>query len=161
MTAQPRPAGLDSPIVPKIIKWMSHANVWLYRMTNGRVGGTWRIGSAFRKGVPLCLLTTRGRKTGRPRTVPLLWMEDGDRVIVVGSRGGLPEHPQWYLNLQADPAVEIQIGASARKMRARTASAEERATLWPRLLEVYADFESYQAWTERKIPVVICENRSP
>jgi deazaflavin-dependent oxidoreductase (nitroreductase family) len=151
------PKGLDSPIVPKILKVMSRLNIAAYRATGGRVGGTWRLGSAFRKGVPICLLTTRGRKTGRPRTQPLLYMPDGDRVVVVASQGGLPKDPLWYLNLRADPRVTVQVRRDVRRMRARTASPDERAALWPRLVALYADFDKYQSWTDREIPVVICE----
>jgi F420H(2)-dependent quinone reductase len=151
------PKGMDSPIVPKIMKAMARLNIAAYRATGGRVGGTWRVGSAFRKGVPICLLTTKGRKTGRPRTQPLLYMPDGERVIIVASQGGLPKDPLWYLNLCADPRVTVQIRRDVRRMRARTASPDERAELWPRLVAVYADFDKYQSWTDREIPVVICD----
>ncbi|GGV35989.1 hypothetical protein GCM10010182_70110 [Actinomadura cremea] len=157
MSSKNAPKGLDSPIVPKVMKVASRLHVEAYRVTNGRVGGTWRIGSALRRGVPICLLTTRGRRTGRPRTLPLLYMRDGDRVVIVASQGGLPKHPMWYLNLRADPRVVVRIGPDLRRMRARTADAGERAALWPRLLEVYADYGNYQSWTDREIPVVICE----
>lgn len=152
-----RPKGLDSPATVRIIKWMSSANVWLYRRSGGRVGKTWRIGSAMRRGVPICLLTTTGRKSGQPRTVPLVYLKDGDDVVLVASQGGLPNDPQWYRNLVADPEVTLQFGPSVQPMRARTAAPAERAALWPRLTELYADFASYATWTEREIPVVICE----
>ncbi|QFG20121.1 nitroreductase family deazaflavin-dependent oxidoreductase [Actinomadura sp. WMMB 499] len=157
MSPKSPPKGLDSPVVPKFIKVVSRLHVETYRATNGRVGGTWRVGSALRRGVPICLLTTRGRKTGRPRTLPLLYMRDGDRVVIVASQGGLPKHPMWYLNLRDDPRVVVRVGADVRRMRARTADAGERAALWPRLVEVYADYDDYQSWTDREIPVVICE----
>ena len=121
------------------MRLFSRANVWLYRWTDGRIGGTWRVGSALRKGVPICLLTTRGRKTGTPRTTPLLFLRDGERMIVVASQGGLPKHPHWYLNVVEDPNVEIQLGRRVRRMHARTANAAERAELWPRLIEIYAE----------------------
>ncbi|MGN9845861.1 nitroreductase family deazaflavin-dependent oxidoreductase [Nonomuraea sp. H19] len=152
-----RPQGLDSRLVPKIIKVVSRLNVAVYRATGGRIGGTWRIGSAFPRGVPMCLLTTKGRKSGLPRTLPLLHLIDGDRVILAASQGGLPNNPLWYLNLQAAPEVTVQIRRDVRRMRARTADPAERAELWPRLVAMYADFDRYQAWTEREIPVVICE----
>lgn len=157
MPSKMPPKGLDSPLVPKFMKVASRLHVEAYRITNGRVGGTWRVGSALRRGVPICLLTTRGRKTGRPRTLPLLYMRDGDRVVIVASQGGLPKHPMWYLNLRADPRVVVRIGSDVRRMRARTADEAERTALWPRLVEVYADYDNYQSWTDRKIPVVICE----
>ena len=152
-----KPKGLDKPWVPKLIGTMAKAHVWVYRRTNGRVGYTFRIGSALRKGVPTALLTHRGRTSGRAYTTPLLFMPDGDRVVVVASQGGLPHHPQWYRNLVADPEVVIQVKGDARRYRARTATGAERAVLWPRLVDLYADFASYQSWTNREIPVVICE----
>ncbi|MCZ1003019.1 nitroreductase family deazaflavin-dependent oxidoreductase [Streptomyces mirabilis] len=152
-----RPQGLNSPIVPKIIKLVSRLNVAAYRATGGRIGGKWRIGSAFPRGVPVCLVTTRGRKSGLPRTLPLLFLRDGDRVVLVASQGGLPKNPLWYRNLQADPQVTVQIRSSVRRMLAGTAEPAERAVLWPRLVAMYADFDQYQAWTDRQIPVVICE----
>jgi deazaflavin-dependent oxidoreductase (nitroreductase family) len=75
----------------------------------------------------------------------------------VASQGGLPSNPQWYGNLQANPQVQVRIGRRTRQMSARVANADERAALWPRLVEMYADFASYASWTEREIPVVICE----
>ncbi|MCT2060115.1 nitroreductase family deazaflavin-dependent oxidoreductase, partial [Dietzia cinnamea] len=123
----------------------------------GRIGGTWRVGSAQRAPVPVCLLTTTGRKSGEPRTVPLLHIPDGDRVLLVASQGGLPSHPQWYRNILADPSVTVQVGRRVRSMTAREATPGERAELWPRLVERYADFAEYQANTSRVIPVVICE----
>lgn len=156
MTTQ-RPPGLDSKYTVDIIKWMSKTNVKLYRATGGRLGGKWRVGSAFPWGIPVCLLTTTGRKSGQPRVSPLLFLEDGDRVILVASQGGLPKNPMWYLNIRANPEVTIQIKSRIRTMRARVATDEERAELWPRLVDMYADFDNYQSWTDRQIPVVICE----
>ncbi len=153
-----RPKQLDSTVVPQVIRLMSRANVWAYRKTRGRVGGRWRVGSAFPRGVPVCLLTTRGRVSGRPRTTPLLYLLAGDSVVVVASQGGLPADPQWYRNIQADPEVVVQIRADVRRMHARTAD-DERSRLWPRLVAHYRDFDTYQSWTERTIPVVICEPR--
>ncbi len=154
-----RPKQLDSTVVPHMIRLMSRANVWVYRKTRGRVGGRWRVGSAFPRGVPVCLLTTRGRVSGRPRTTPLLYLLDGDNVVVVASQGGLPADPQWYRNIQADSEVVVQIRADVRRMHARTADDDERSRLWPRLVAHYRDFDTYQSWTERTIPVVICEPR--
>lgn len=154
-----RPNGLDSKIVPAIIHATTRANVWLYRATGGAFGGTWRIGAGRKKPVPVCLLTTIGKKSGAPRTAALLYMLDGERVIVAGSQGGLPKHPLWYGNLVANPEVTIQIKRNVTQYRARTADDAERAALWPRLVAFYADFEKYAAWTQRTIPVVICEPR--
>ena len=118
------------------------------------------MGSALRAPVPVCLVTTTGRKTGEPRTVPLLHLPEGDRVLLVASQGGLPSHPQWYKNVLADPNVTVQVGRRTRQMTAREATPRERAELWPRLVERYSDFASYQANTSRVIPVVICEPRA-
>ena len=152
-----KPKGLDSDLTRSIIKAMAVGNVWLYRRTGGRVGGKWRIGAGFRKPVPICLLEHRGRKTGKLRTTPLVYLEEGERIVVVASQAGRPEHPMWYLNLLADPDVTVQIRDRRRAMRARVAEPEERAALWPRLVELYADYDSYQSWTDRVIPVVVLE----
>ncbi|MCX2731119.1 nitroreductase family deazaflavin-dependent oxidoreductase [Saccharopolyspora sp. NFXS83] len=152
-----RPRQLDSPLVPKVMRVMSRAHVRAYRATGGRIGGRWRIGSAWRRGVPTCLLTTTGRKSGQDRTTPLLYLRDGQRVVLVASQGGLPRHPAWYHNITANPEVTVQIGKEALRLRARVAEGPERAELWAKLLELYADFDSYQSWTDRTIPVVVCE----
>ena len=152
-----KPKGLDSPLVPRLLRHAAAANVWVYRRTNGRLMGKLRIGSAFPRGVPICLLGHTGRKSGLLRTTPLLFLPDGERVVIVASQGGLPKHPEWYLNVRANPEVTLQVRGEVRRMSARTASDEERAELWPRLVELYRDFDSYQSWTDRVIPVVICE----
>lgn len=152
-----KPEGLDKPSAIRVIKLMSRVNTRLYRMTGGRVGRNWRIMAGFRKPVPICLLTTTGRKTGQPRTVPLCYLQDGDNIVLVASMGGLPANPQWFGNLRANPAVEIEIGKRRSRYRAREATPAERDRLWPELVALYPDYASYQAWTEREIPVVICE----
>jgi deazaflavin-dependent oxidoreductase (nitroreductase family) len=144
-------------LVPKLLKYGGRAQVWLYRRTDGRVGGKWRVGAGFRKPVPVLLLDHVGRKSGRSFTVPLLYLRDGDDLVVVASQGGLPRHPQWYRNLVANPDTTVQVGAEHRRVRARVASAEEKAVLWPRLVDLYADFDNYRAWTDRDIPVVVLE----
>ena len=154
---KPKPEGLDKPYVGKIIKTMSKVNVAIYRWTGGLLGSKWRVGSAFPWGIPVLLLTTIGRKSGQPRTTPLVFIEDGDNVIVVGSQGGRPRDPLWYKNLVATPECEVQIKRSKKKTKARTASPEERAALWPKLVAHYPDFASYATWTDRIIPVVILE----
>lgn len=154
---KPMPKGLAKPYVGKIIKTMSKVNLLLYRWTGGLLGSTWRVGSAFPHGIPVLLLTTIGRKSGEPRTAPLLFIEDGVSVIIVGSQGGLPKDPLWYKNLQANPECDVQIRRRKMKMKARTASPDERERLWPKLVAHYPDFASYATWTDRVIPVVICE----
>ena len=143
--------------MPKILKYMAKAQVWVYRRTRGRIGGKWRVGAGFRKPAPTLLLDHRGRKSGKLFTTPLLYLADGPDIVVVASQGGLPKHPQWYLNLCAHPETHIQIGADRTPVRARTADPQERARLWPLLLDVYADFATYQEWTDREIPVVILQ----
>jgi deazaflavin-dependent oxidoreductase (nitroreductase family) len=161
MDATRRPPNLDHPIVAKLMRLYSQTHVWVYRKTGGRLGNKWRVGAAFPWGVPVMLLTTIGRKSGQKKTTPLLYLEDGDRVVVVGSQGGMAKHPQWFLNLQKNPDVEVQIGSNVRKLRARVANAEEHAALWPRLVALYADFATYQAWTDRAIPIIILEPERP
>jgi deazaflavin-dependent oxidoreductase (nitroreductase family) len=156
-TAKPRPPGLDSPLVPKLLKYGGRAQVRLYRLTNGRIGGKWRIGAGFRKPVPVLLLDHVGRRSGQRYTVPLLYLRAGEDLVVVASQGGLPRHPQWYRNLLATPETTVQVGAEQRRVRARAAPPDEKAALWPRLVELYADFATYQAWTDRDIPVVVLE----
>lgn len=156
MDAGARPKQLDSPLVAKVIKLGSRLNTRLYRASGGRLGGTWRVGAALRNPTPVCLLTTIGRKTGEKRTAPLLFLRRGEDFIVVASQGGLAKNPAWYLNLQADPNVTIELGRETFELVARTASDAERAELWPDLVAMYADFDTYAAWTERTIPVVIC-----
>jgi deazaflavin-dependent oxidoreductase (nitroreductase family) len=154
-----RPKGLDTDRTRSIIKVMARANVWVYRATGGRVGGTWRVGAALRKPVPICLLEHRGRRTGTVRTTPLVYLVDGPRLIVVASQAGRAEHPMWYLNLLAHPDVTVQVCRERRAMRARVADPAERALLWPKLVDLYADYDSYQSWTDRVIPVVVLEPR--
>lgn len=155
-----KPEGLDKPFVVTIIKYGAKANVRIFKLTNGRIGSKWRIGAGWKKPVPVLLLEHVGRKSGTRFTTPLLYMPDGDNVVVVASQGGLPKNPQWFANLVAAPDTTIHVKKErARAVRARVADAAERAALWPRLVEVYADFDNYQSWTDREIPVVVLEPR--
>lgn len=147
-----KPKRLNDPRTTFFIKWMSRINTWMYKSTKGRLGGT------FQKS-PVALSTTTGRKTGEKRVSPLLYLRDGDRVIVVASRGGSDKHPLWYLNLKADPNVQVQIKNEVLDLTARDATDDERAQYWPKLVAMYPNYDDYQSWTERKIPVVICEPR--
>jgi deazaflavin-dependent oxidoreductase (nitroreductase family) len=124
----------------------------VYRLTDGRLGG--RIST-----MPVLLLTTTGRKTGAQRTVPLSYFEDGDAYVLVGSRGGAPTHPAWYLNLEAHPEVEVQVGTERRRLRARRASAEEAERLWPQILDRAPVYGKYRTKTRREIPLVLLERR--
>ena len=121
-----------------------------YIETNGEEGHIWR-------GVPTLLLTTTGKRTGEPYTTPLIYGTDGDRYVIVASRGGAPEHPQWYRNLVAEPMVGLQVKAHKFQARARTASAEEKPALWRMMAGIWPAYDEYQAKTERDIPVVILE----
>jgi len=135
------------------IKLMSDLNTWLFRLSGGWIGGR------FLQGAPILLLITTGRKSGEPRTAPLLYLRDGDNLVVVASKGGMSHSPGWYHNMVAHPDVEVEIGASRRPMRARRASAAEKAALWPRLVAMYPDYAQYQARTTRDIPVLILSPR--
>ena len=143
----------EEKILGVVTKIMSKTTAWVYRASGGRLGGR------FLRGAPVMLLTTLGRRSGEPRIAPLIYLEDGDNVVTVASKGGSARHPLWYRNLQANPDVEVQIGADKREFRARTASAEEKDRLWPRLTMIYPDYDDYQARTDRDIPVVILEPR--
>jgi len=155
-----RPDGLDSPRAVTMIKYMSRAQVRVFKATNGRLGSKWRVGAGWKKPVPVLLLEHVGRKSGTTFTAPLLYMQDGRDVIVVASQGGLPKNPQWYANLAEHPDTRISLkGEKNRPVRARTATPEERERLWPRLVEMYDDFAKYEKWTERVIPVVVLEPR--
>ena len=136
-----------------VIGIMTTLNIWLYRLTGGRLGGT------FLRGAPVCLVTATGMRSGTPRTVALLYLADGDDVAIVASKGGMSHHPAWYHNMMANPDVEVEIGSTRRPMRARRATEAERATLWPRLVEMYRDYADYQRRTTRTIPVVILSPR--
>ena len=156
-----RPDGLDSPVTVKVIKYMSRAQVAAFKATNGRVGNKWRIGAGWKKPVPTLLLTHVGRKSGKRFETPLLYLDDGRDLVVVASQGGLPKNPQWYANLLAHPDTTVSLkGERDRPVRARPTTTDERAALWPRLVELYADFAKYQKWTDREIPVVVLEPRA-
>lgn len=124
----------------------------LYRATRGSVGG--RLGS-----LRILLLTTRGRKSGRERTAPLVYFEDGERLVLIASNGGQPQDPLWWRNLQARPEARVQIGGELRPMRARLAHPDERARLWPRVKQENPAYADYEKRTSREIPVVLLEPR--
>ena len=134
-------------------KFFSAVNRVLYRATGGKIGGTMY-------GAPVLLLTTTGRKSGKKRAMPLLYLRDDGNLILVASSGGSPTSPGWFHNLSANPEVEVEIGRNREPRRARVATPEERARLWPRLVEMYKSYDDYQRKTTREIPVVILEPRS-
>lgn len=120
----------------------------IYRLSRGKVGA--KLGQ-----LPVLLLTTTGRKSGQPRTWPLGYIRDGERLIIIASAGGEPKHPAWYVNLRADPEVTVQLGGKSVAMHAETATGAERARLWAQVIAVFSGFAEYQRKTTREIPVVI------
>jgi deazaflavin-dependent oxidoreductase (nitroreductase family) len=121
-----------------------------YLATNGADGHIWR-------GVPTLLLTTTGRRSGEPRLLPLIYGKDGDRYLVVASKGGAADHPAWYKNLVVHPQVDVQVGADKFRGRARTANRDERPRFWRTMTKIWPDYDKYQATTQREIPVVVIE----
>ncbi|MBL7497237.1 nitroreductase family deazaflavin-dependent oxidoreductase [Frankia sp. CNm7] len=112
------------------------------------------------EGVPTLLLTTTGRRSGQPRRTALIYGQDGGDYVIVASVGGAPKHPLWYLNLTADPAVTVQVGADVFEATARVATPDEKARLWPRMVEVWPPYADYQKRTDRDIPVVLLTRAS-
>lgn len=106
-------------------------------------------------GSPVLLLITTGRKSGRERTVPLLYLRDGEDLVVVGSNGGAATHPAWWLNLRANPEAIVEVGDQKLRVRAKKADPEEKDRLWPKLVAMYPSYEDYQRRTDREIPVVL------
>ena len=112
--------------------------------------------------IPTLLLTTKGRKSGREISTPLIYGTHGSAYVVIASKGGAPDHPDWYKNLLADPMCHIQVSTAAYEARARTASGEERARLWAQLQKIYPPYDDYQrAAKGREIPVVVLEPQAP
>jgi deazaflavin-dependent oxidoreductase (nitroreductase family) len=137
----------------RILKLVSRIHAALYRASGGRIGGR------FRKTAPVLLLTTTGRKSGKERTTPLLYVEDAGRYVIIASVGGAPRHPAWYLNLRDRPDATVQVGSRRSPVTAETASPEERARLWKLATQMYPTYDDYQAKTSREIPVVILTPR--
>lgn len=135
----------------RLVDLFSNSNVWLYRRSGGRIGG--RMGRA-----PVLLLHHTGRKSGKPRVTPLLFLADGERLVLVASKGGAASHPAWYRNLLANPSTIVEIGKKRVPVQAREARDSERSAYWPRLLEMYPSYGTYQERTERVLPVVVLES---
>jgi deazaflavin-dependent oxidoreductase (nitroreductase family) len=160
MTNQDQPAGRRPS---KLAAALQNAATWvhstLYRTSNGVIGG--RIAKS-----PVLLLTTTGRRSGKQRTVPLLYLMDGRNVVLVASNGGAVRDPTWWFNLQTTSEAWIQIKGIRRRVKAEEASAAEKQRLWPRLTAMYPGYKRYQEITDRNIPVVIlrsirCQEESP
>ncbi len=131
-----------------LMKAISRTHVFLYRLTAGAIGGSLA-------GKPMLLLTTNGRKSGKPRTTPLQFIEDGENMVIVASNGGSARHPGWWFNLEANSEAEVQVKRIRRRVRAETAGALERSRLWALAVEAESGYEGYQRSTDRQIPVVI------
>jgi deazaflavin-dependent oxidoreductase (nitroreductase family) len=127
-------------------------HVRVYRETGGARGYHWR-------GTTILLLTTRGRRSGEQRTTPLIHRTDGNRYVIVASKGGAPEHPSWFENLQAEPNAEIEVKSESIGVTASVAQEEERARLWSLMSKVWPAYEDYQVKTDREIPVVVLTPR--
>ena len=135
-------------------KRMSSWHRALYRITGGVIGRRLVAND-------MLLLTTRGRATGNEHTVPLLYLRDGECLVVIASYGGRDRHPEWYLNLVTEPSVTAQIGRKRKSFRARTAGDDERERWWPRVVAAYSDYAVYQGRTERQIPLIMLEPPGP
>jgi len=125
-------------------------HVLAYRASRGRIGRDFR-------GAPVALVEHVGRKSGKHRTSPLIYLADGADVVIVASFGGAKRDPQWWPNLKADPRTTVQVGSERRAVVARQATPEEKQRLWPQLVAIYPPYEDYQRRTERDIPVVLLE----
>lgn len=132
-------------------KLFGEEHVRRYRETGGAVGHDWREGST------ILLLTTTGRKSGEKRTAPLIYAQDGNRYVIVASKGGAPEHPGWYENIEKTPVVELQVKGDVFKARAHTATGAERERLWRLVNTVWSHYDEYATKTTREIPVVVLE----
>lgn len=136
-----------------VLKRVMSAHAAIYRATNGRIGGRM-------PGLPsLLLLDHVGCRSGEGRTTPLVYMPDGENLLIVASKGGYPRNPSWLYNLRKNPDTEVQIGSRRIRVRAREASADERGRLWPRAIEHNPHWDRYQRRTEREVPLVILEPR--
>lgn len=138
----------ESKYVKPDLSLLGAEHVKRYQETDGEVGHIWN-------GVTALLLTTTGRKSGEPRTQPLIYCQDGDDYIVIASKGGAPSHPAWFLNIQSKPTVKIQVKDKVMSATARVAQGQERERLWGLMAAQWPNYEQYQARTDRLIPVVV------
>jgi F420H(2)-dependent quinone reductase len=138
----------DSPFGSLMFRVIGRAHIFLYRLTGGRIGGR-----MF--GAPVLLLTVAGRKTGKLRTTPLMYLADGDNLVVVASKGGSDRHPIWWLNLMHAREALVEVGRRKLRVSAEPAGPEDRSRLWPRVTAMYSDYAAYQRRTDREIPLGI------
>jgi deazaflavin-dependent oxidoreductase (nitroreductase family) len=138
---------------PPDLSLFGEEHIRQYLETGGEVGHLWN-------GVPTLVLTTTGRKSGESRQSAMIYGQDGGAFVVIASQGGAPTHPNWYLNLVDEPAVELHVGAEHFAARARTAEGAERDRLWKLMTSVWPNFDVYQTRTDRRIPVVVLERAS-
>jgi deazaflavin-dependent oxidoreductase (nitroreductase family) len=143
-------SGQEPGYTPPDISLIGDEHVRRYEETDGEVGHEWN-------GATCLVLTTKGRKTGQDRKFALIYARDGDDYLVVASMGGAPRHPGWYLNLSANPDVQVQVKGEKFAARARTATAEERPRVWAIVNEVWPNYDVYATRTTREIPVVVLE----
>ncbi len=138
------------PAIRKVIALTSKFQAGVFRLTKGRLMNTFLGG-------PVCLVTMTGAKSGKTRRLPLIHIAHGENKLLVASSGGMPKNPVWYYNIKAYPEIQIMADGEEKTYQARQVSDEEKAALWPVLLDVYPDFDEYQARTDRNIPVFSCE----
>ena len=130
------------------LKLGSGVHSGVYRATGGKLFG--RMGKS-----PILLLNTVGRKSGKKRTSPLLYVKDGEDFVIIASKGGAPTHPAWFLNLKASPEATVEVGDREVRVRAEEADAEEKARLWQKMVEMYPTYDDYQTKTKREIPLLV------
>ncbi|HWM55701.1 MAG TPA: nitroreductase family deazaflavin-dependent oxidoreductase [Solirubrobacterales bacterium] len=145
-------ARISNSLGARGLRWTGKLNVPLYRATGGRIGG--RVNRA-----PVLLLTTTGRKSGQERTAPIVYLRDGENVVVINTNAGNARVPAWSLNLKANPKAEVEVGRRRYPARARIAEGEERTDLWRKHNEQYTGFDDYQEKLDRKALVFVLEPR--
>ena len=136
-----------SPLADKVFRLLSAGHTAVYQATGGRLGG--KI-----QGSPVLLLETTGRKTGKKRTTPLLYLPDGRDMVIVASKGGAAKPPVWWLNLRANPETEVQVGSRKLEVEAEEATGKDKERLWRQLVAMYPGYADYQRRTDREIPVI-------
>jgi len=145
--SDPRPPSAFPPID---VSLRGDDHVRLYRDSDGEQGYIWN-------GAPILLLTSKGRKSGEPRTIPIIFTPHGDSWVIIASKGGSPTHPQWYRNILEDPHVQVQVKADTFDAVARTAESPERERIWAEAVKTWPRYDEYQSYTSRLIPVVVLD----